>query len=259
MLCARMEYRILTCQALLMVLIRRRMPHNGCMATLTPENRDLAPGRLGALQAFLNSEQLGGVPGINEGIAAEVRRRHGEGASQAAIAAATGLERTLVAALARGVPVVDALSTAKRAAGWFSEHAAPDFPALEVDELLRLRVFRRALRELALRNAGAEYDTSAQGTLDDLASAESVRLRFAGCDGPRLETATATGWLLAVAFDAMRDGSWARMKRCVGDGCPHVFYDASKNRSGTWCAMAVCGNRRKVRAYQVRKRASRVR
>lgn len=228
------------------------------MTTLTPENRDLAPGHLGVLQPFLNSEQLGGVPGINEGIAAEVRRRHGEGASQAAIAAATGLERTLVAALARGVPVVDALSTVERAAGWFSEHDVPAPRALESGELSRLRTLRRALRELALRNAGAEYDKGAPGALDDLASAESVRLRFSDTASPRLETATPTGWLLAVAFDAMRDGSWARMKRCVGDGCPHVFYDASKNRSGTWCAMAVCGNRRKVRAYQVRKRASRV-
>ena len=242
-----------------MVLIRRRMPHNGCMATLTPENRDLAPGRLGALQAFLNSEQLGGVPGISEEIAAEVRRRHGEGASQAAIAASTGLERTLVAALVRGVPVVDALSTTERAATWFSEYEVPADLGLGVEELPRLRMLRRALRELALRNAGAEYDPGAYVDLDDLAGAESVRLRFAGDDGPRLETATVTGWLLALAFDAMRDGSWARLKRCIGDGCPHVFYDASKNRSGTWCAMAVCGNRRKVRAYQGRKRASRVR
>lgn len=227
------------------------------MATLSPENRDLAPGRLGVLQAFLNSEQLGGVPGISKDIAAEVLRRHGEGVSQAAIAAATGLERTLVAALARGVPVVDAFATVVRAAAWLREYEVPAFHALDAEELSRLLVLRRALRELALHNAGAEFDAGAFGQLDDLASAVPIRLRFSDADSPRFETATPTGWLLAVAFDAMRDGTWARLKRCVGDGCPHVFYDSSKNRSGTWCAMAVCGNRRKVRAYQARQRERR--
>ncbi|HEV2869799.1 MAG TPA: CGNR zinc finger domain-containing protein, partial [Actinomycetota bacterium] len=30
------------------------------------------------------------------------------------------------------------------------------------------------------------------------------------------------------------------------------FYDHSTNRSGTWCTMSVCGNRRKARAYRRR-------
>jgi predicted RNA-binding Zn ribbon-like protein len=34
-----------------------------------------------------------------------------------------------------------------------------------------------------------------------------------------------------------------------------MFYDNSKNHSGTWCQMAECGNRAKVRAYRARKPA----
>ena len=60
--------------------------------------------------------------------------------------------------------------------------------------------------------------------------------------------------LLSIVFEAMRDGSWERIKICPGHGCRWAFYDASKNQKRTWCSMAVCGNRAKVRSYQERKR-----
>jgi predicted RNA-binding Zn ribbon-like protein len=45
------------------------------------------------------------------------------------------------------------------------------------------------------------------------------------------------------------------MKACaLHDSCEWAFYDWSKNRSGTWCDMAVCGNRAKARAYRERRR-----
>jgi len=58
--------------------------------------------------------------------------------------------------------------------------------------------------------------------------------------------------LLAPVAEAMSDGTWARVKACRADGCRWAFYDFSRNRSGTWCEMAVCGNREKVRAYRER-------
>lgn len=220
-----------------------------------PEDRQRAPADAGVLQEFLNSAQLGGAPGIGEEIATEVRKRHDDGESQAAIATSTQLERSLVAALIRGVPVVDALSTAERATAWCMANGVPVGRRVDGEDLSRLRVLRGALRELAMANAGAKYDNEAHDVLDRLARSESTKLRYSVDEGPHVETSTVTGWILAVAFDAMRDGTWGRLKRCTGDGCPHVFYDASKNRSGAWCAMAVCGNRRKVRAYQQRRRA----
>jgi predicted RNA-binding Zn ribbon-like protein len=54
----------------------------------------------------------------------------------------------------------------------------------------------------------------------------------------------------------MADGSWERLKICPADDCHWAFYDASKNRSRTWCNMQVCGNRKKTRAYRARNRTS---
>ncbi len=52
----------------------------------------------------------------------------------------------------------------------------------------------------------------------------------------------------------MVDGSWQRLKACRNDACRWVFYDASKNRSGTWCTMSICGDKLKARAYRRRRR-----
>jgi len=64
----------------------------------------------------------------------------------------------------------------------------------------------------------------------------------------------AVGTLLASAFLAELDGSWARLRHCSNPECESVFYDRSKNRSGRWCSMRSCGNQAKVRAYRERHR-----
>ena len=38
--------------------------------------------------------------------------------------------------------------------------------------------------------------------------------------------------------------------------CGYAFFDRSKNRSAAWCAMSICGNRTKNRAYYRRRGAS---
>ena len=44
------------------------------------------------------------------------------------------------------------------------------------------------------------------------------------------------------------------MKACERDSCRWVFYDRSKNRSGSWCDPADCGTReRSRRAYRRRR------
>ena len=62
------------------------------------------------------------------------------------------------------------------------------------------------------------------------------------------------GVLVAIAYEAMRDGSWARLKACRN--CGYLFWDASRNRSAAWCSMRLCGNRLKVRRHRRRRRAS---
>jgi predicted RNA-binding Zn ribbon-like protein len=58
--------------------------------------------------------------------------------------------------------------------------------------------------------------------------------------------------LLVPVAEAIADGTWSRVKACRADDCHWAFYDFSRNRSGAWCEMAVCGNREKVRAYRER-------
>jgi CGNR zinc finger len=52
---------------------------------------------------------------------------------------------------------------------------------------------------------------------------------------------------LAILHEACVNGAWARFKGCRQ--CGYAFYDRSKNRSAAWCAMSLCGNRTKNRAY----------
>ena len=57
---------------------------------------------------------------------------------------------------------------------------------------------------------------------------------------------------LRYSSAADRD-AWKRLKACRLHTCEWAFYDHTKNRSGAWCNMAVCGNRAKARAYRERR------
>jgi predicted RNA-binding Zn ribbon-like protein len=52
----------------------------------------------------------------------------------------------------------------------------------------------------------------------------------------------------------MLDGTWRRLKVCPGDHCGWAFYDHSRNQTGRWCSMSVCGGRAKARAHYHRHR-----
>ena len=117
----------------------------------------------------------------------------------------------------------------------------------------QVREVREALRTLLWANGGDHAEgmghDEAVATLD--AAAGRLRARF----GPaRLEGEGVVDAVLAVAFVAMADGSWARLKACPGDRCGWAFYDRSVNASATWCSMRICGNRAKTRAYYRRTR-----
>lgn len=124
--------------------------------------------------------------------------------------------------------------------------------ALDLDRALALR---ESLRELA-----ATSDSSAREQVDRLADGARLEVHFTA-DGPRYSGARGTGFdgaigsLLAIVAEAMTDGTWSRLKVCPGDDCGWAFYDHSRNRSGVWCSMAVCGGREKARAHYRRRRA----
>jgi len=130
-------------------------------------------------------------------------------------------------------------------------------PASPEDGLARATELREAIRDLlARRNHGTVTPRVA-----DRFGRATVSLGFrtvastAG-DFQLLPTSTglgkALGAIVAVLIRSDADGSLARLKVCANDQCQWVYWDASRNRSGRWCTMALCGNRLKGRAFRQR-------
>jgi predicted RNA-binding Zn ribbon-like protein len=152
----------------------------------------------------------------------------------------------------------DALETPAALVGWLSERGLiePGARATEAD-LRHARRLRESLRALLLANNGVEADPDAPRALE--AAARRARLRVAFHEqGSEIEpqaggVAGAIGRLLAIVHAAMHAGTWDRLKACPWETCEAAFYDNTKNRSGVWCTMEVCGNRAKARAYRQRR------
>ncbi len=115
-----------------------------------------------------------------------------------------------------------------------------------------------ALRSRVHENMGAPRDQAAVDVLDAAARTAGLQIRFgeATVRPSAGDVRGAVGRILAIAFLAELDGSWARFKECSSPTCRSVFWDRSKNRSGRWCTMQECGNRAKVRAYRDRERSA---
>jgi predicted RNA-binding Zn ribbon-like protein len=106
------------------------------------------------------------------------------------------------------------------------------------------------LRALALANNALPLDPAALEVVNDAAARLSLELSGDGDLAVRADGNELDG-IVAVAFAAMLDGNWRRLKACRN--CHWSFYDYSPNRSATWCSMQLCGNRKKTRAYRRRK------
>jgi predicted RNA-binding Zn ribbon-like protein len=117
-------------------------------------------------------------------------------------------------------------------------------------ELERGRALREGLRALVLANNGRAVNEDALAVVNDAAQRLSLRVD----DAARVAVDTegdALDRVVAIAFGAMLDGTWGRLKACRN--CRWSFYDYSPNRSATWCSMQLCGNRKKTRAYRARR------
>jgi predicted RNA-binding Zn ribbon-like protein len=127
------------------------------------------------------------------------------------------------------------------------------------DDHVRAVELREALRRMALANNGEPPSAAATATVERQARESRLELRFPPEGGWHLEPgavglAGALGRLIAILMEAMADGTWTRFKACSAHTCQWVFYDTSKNRSGHWCSMRVCGNRAKARQFRARRR-----
>jgi predicted RNA-binding Zn ribbon-like protein len=126
-------------------------------------------------------------------------------------------------------------------------------------DLRRALDVREGLRALLMANNGMAADAERIERLDDAARRAGVRVSFQPQAPPELAPARASvdgaiARLLAIVAGAVERGEWERLKACPRDVCNWAFYDHSKNRSGRWCQMNVCGNIEKARAFRERRR-----
>jgi predicted RNA-binding Zn ribbon-like protein len=152
----------------------------------------------------------------------------------------------------------DEIASPEALSAWLGAHDLPVAAPTDAD-VATFRDAREALRALMLANNGAPRDPAAVARLNELADSVHMRLRFG--DDSTLEPAgdglqAALGTLIATVHASMEEGTWPRLKACRDDNCQWAFYDHSRNRSGTWCSMEVCGNRAKARTFRARKASS---
>jgi predicted RNA-binding Zn ribbon-like protein len=141
---------------------------------------------------------------------------------------------------------------------WLADLLAEEGVQATPAELDRAREAREAIRELLYANNRQPTEGNPHAVLRQAADRAGFRLDL---QSPALTPSAAgvdglLGRVLAVAYGAMVDGSWSRLKACRNHGCRWAFYDYSRNRSASWCSMQLCGNRTKTRTYRRRHAAS---
>lgn len=156
----------------------------------------------------------------------------------------------------------DAIDTAPALARWLFEHKLlAGRQHLTSGDVAHASSVREAMRDLLAANDGNAVAKAALETLSRAARGAQLYVDFEADGHARLRPAAqgvdaALGELIAVAFEAMGDGSWRRLKACHEDDCRWVFYDRSKNQTGSWCSMRSCGNRAKARRFRAKRAAA---
>ena len=153
------------------------------------------------------------------------------------------------------------IGTAAALRSWLVDRGLLSDRLVTTAEHARAIQLREALRRLLFANNGGELHEVDLDELNSAARAAGLRVRFLSEGQTRLEpeatgTAGALGHIVASVSDAMADRTWFRLKACADERCRWAFYDQSKNRSGHWCSMEVCGNRSKARQFRRRQRAA---
>ncbi|MFI6766038.1 CGNR zinc finger domain-containing protein [Streptomyces sp. NPDC050355] len=179
-----------------------------------------------------------------------------------------GLVQDLLNTVAAGAPRrPDFLAALEDAQAWADEAIAewsavtgqPVPPVmLDADGLDGLRAFRDDLHELTAsgQSTGAEPATAVTPVLHSASAALQI-----GEDGlVRLEP-RGSGWrrlvslILTAAFEAQQADTRRRLKTCRNPRCRVAFYDRSRNNSGVWHDVKICGNAANLRAYRARRKA----
>jgi len=144
------------------------------------------------------------------------------------------------------------IGTPKAFSSWLGEHDTSVARVTRTD-VARAHAVREALRTLVIGGDAA----GACALLDEEARRATLCVSFGGSGSLVASRSGVDGFLarvFAVVHDAMRDGTWQRLKACPN--CHWAFWDESKNRSATWCSMELCGNRLKTKRYRSRRAAA---
>jgi len=160
-------------------------------------------------------------------------------------------------------PEEERLLNPESARAWLveSELATPTVVVGE-GEFRRLVDFRAVVRDMLDANLTGELNDETATAFERFAREHPVRLSSPepGHLDLDLEPARSVdefiGQIVGISYRAQVTGEWQRLKVCASDECRWAFYDASRNRSGTWCQMEICGNKIKNRAYRQRRRAT---
>jgi predicted RNA-binding Zn ribbon-like protein len=122
---------------------------------------------------------------------------------------------------------------------WFAEHGVTVERAGPA-AVRRAHAFRAALHEFLV---SGRADAVLRANLTADLATGTLHAQGDGVDA-------ALGTIVATVYDAIRDGSWERLKACRN--CGWAFWDESRNRSAAWCSMQLCGNRLKVRRHRAK-------
>ncbi|HEY3556548.1 MAG TPA: CGNR zinc finger domain-containing protein [Kribbella sp.] len=144
-------------------------------------------------------------------------------------------------------------------ARWLHTHGLLDATIeLTGRDLTRAIDVREGIRALLFVNNGCTEDRDAIDRLNRATADAAVTIRLDPADPvlvplhPGLDSALAV--LAGIIARAQLAGRWTAFKACPGQHCGWAFYDHSRNQTGTWCSMAVCGSRAKAKEYRQRKR-----
>lgn len=153
---------------------------------------------------------------------------------------------------------VDEIGTTGLLKAWLVRHGLQRSDVELTPKDLRTALsLREALRQLLLANNGESIQPAELGQINTLVSQLKLAIQFK-TDGALTFAPDSDGLagvfeqIMARIVEAVCDGTWFQLKACRETGCQWAFYDSSKNHSGRWCSMSVCGSRDKARAYRKR-------
>jgi len=140
------------------------------------------------------------------------------------------------------------LTTAVRA--WSTTRGDEELPpTLTPTDVTKLRALRATIAGLITEDVGGSPGIGSVSASFALSDSGDVRLEPAG-SGWRWLASALWGEILL----SQQTGTWRRLKRCHNPDCRSTFYDRSKNNSGVWHDVKVCGNAANLRASRARRR-----